>query len=112
MHKKKAGFTDLEIYILRKLVLKVKQDLNYDDHVEAVYTMTLCLISNLLTFSCFFLLSYSVSDFRVTSLNLNGARDVRKRACLFELLNLRLFYKKHMVMFLMRLSGRENGMGR
>ena len=61
-----------------------------------IMMMTECkMVSLILLFSCF-LLSYAMSDFRMTTLNLNGARDVRKRASLFQLLKL----KRSSVIFL------------
>lgn len=35
-NKKKTGFSDQEIYRLKKICVKVKQDLNDDDDDEAV----------------------------------------------------------------------------
>lgn len=36
------------------------------------------------------LTSADMSDFRVSTLNINGARDMRKRASLFELIKLKI----------------------
>ena len=52
---------------------------------------TMCRAVGLLALLiCVFLLtSKAMISFKVSTLNLNGARDVRKRACLFETLKLK-----------------------
>jgi hypothetical protein len=54
-------------------------------------TLNICRAVGLLFLSiCVPLLtSKAISYFMVSTLNLNGARDVRKRACLFETFNLK-----------------------
>ena len=70
----KGGYSDQEIYRLKKIVQKLKQELYNDEDSEAMQDS---------------LSSERMSDFTISTLNLNGARDVRKRASLFELVKLK-----------------------
>lgn len=69
-------FTVQEIYRLKKLVSKLKLELQNEDF------FFLMVLSVLFPFILFILMSV----LRVGSLNLNGGRDLHKRALLFELI--------------------------
>ena len=70
-----GGFSEQEVYRLKEIALRLKQELSNDEDSLLIYVSLLK--------------SKVMASFKVSSLNLNGARDVKKRAYLFETLKLK-----------------------